>query len=912
MKISKNETAWVDLVKLGRLDEAFGLYIVQNPSFHLSQHISLRILTMILSYPLVAYIKMFRPSVSVSDTETDLSVEFLIFWKRPNVIGRHLFSKIIKSFLKTGKCPARPLAWYAHWLVFQGKYKQSGSIFRYLISRVPKNSRLYGEILSLTGNHFYSRDKLELSLYFHKRSDEILKDEGDQFFQMFNIGTSAKSYAELGRLEGFNKNILGSYDHLNPNEPDERYGMRVLIYSSYLNFIHGNTDLGKQYYSSAEKSFRKSGSPLDKAIYCTYKSAVLLFLKDLVGAREAISQASLFLRSYGRYKTYEQLIASLNAYLTNGISNPRITRNFLLNDNSSLRSELEAWYEKFFSGLLPILERFQNDDICNIKAPLEALTASVVTIELISPEVHLEHVNGIKFEIVDSHGDATAFRIDLFHSGKQYELVLKSHYRKWRNPEIVEAIRSILVLLQSLSRQEQLQKISSVQSQKIKESEVARRIAHDIRSPLAALNVAVSGLNPAVSNYNIIKSSTQRIEDIVNSLSRKRNSDSLKKEEKLLIKSFLDTLIASKRFEIHNSKSEIYVSYEDNAASKYVNVNETELGRTISNIINNALEAYSGDGVVEVLVHSTHSNLSIDIKDSGCGIDSALINCVFDKDFSSKKSGSGLGLYYAKQFADACNGTIHIETELGKGTTVRIELPVSMPPPWIKTNLFLGRYENVIILDDFLPNVEMMKESILRRCPYKKVMTFSNITDFIEMAGVQCLKDSSFFIIDYDFVNSDVNGIDLILEKNIQRNSVLATHHFENPDVIKKCLDNQIKIVPKIIFEQIEIEDSKPNVVIADDEKYFLKAIKSRLESFCEIHLFEEAEGMIDKVKTFNGNPYFFLDRNFKESHLRGEDLILALKELGDFKLFNISGDSSFHHKDAIKMSKSEIVEFLS
>jgi hypothetical protein len=189
-------------------------------------------------------------------------------------------------------------------------------------------------------------------------------------------------------------------------------------------------------------------------------------------------------------------------------------------------------------------------------------------------------------------------------------------------------------------------------------------------------------------------------------------------------------------------------------------------------------------------------------------------------------------------------------------------------------------------------------------------MTFSDITDFIGMADFECLRDTTFFIIDYDFVNSDVNGIDLILEKSIQGNSVLATHHFENPDVIKKCLDNQIKIVPKIIFEQIGIEDNRPRVIIADDEKYFLKALNNRLDPHCEIHLFDKPEGLINMVSGFNGSSYFFLDHTFDGSHLKGDDLIEALKGLGEVKLFNISGDSSYHHKDTLKLSKSEIVDY--
>jgi signal transduction histidine kinase len=912
MLISKQEKRWVDFVKVGRLDEAYAVYLNEEPGFKISKFLAFRSFFSLISAPIMFAIKSLRPALNLSDTEVDLSEEFLIFWKCPNLIGRLLLFKILASFLRKKSLPARALAWYGHWLVFQGRYDQSAYIFRYLLTRIPKTSRLYGEVLSLVGNHFYSRNKLDESVYFHKRSNTILLSNGDKFFQMFNLGTSAKVFADLGVLEDFNKNILENYDNLNPVEPDERYGMRVLIYASYLNFISGKNDLATQFYVTAEKSFKKSGSSLDKSIYCIYKTAILLFLSDLDGARTSIKNASKFLKSYGRYTIYEKVIKSIEDYLTVGNVNPRITKNLLFKEASTSRTDLEAWYKDFFSNILPLLEKFQDENIENIRNPLEMLTKASIEITCLKSEITIDDVKDCRFVSSDVDQDSTVFKLELFHSEKKFELTLATQYKKWRNPEIIEAIRSILVLLQNISRQGQLKTISNIQSQKIKENEVARRIAHDIRSPLAALHVAVSNLSPLIKDYKIIKSSTQRIEDITNSLTRKRACDLSDNKERILIKSFLDSLIASKRFEFQSSQCEIFLEYLNDSASKYLFVNELELSRTLSNVINNALEAYTGHGLVEIIVDSVNSNLSISVKDQGCGINQKFLNRVFDRDFSMNKEGSGLGLYYARQFIDSCDGSITLSSDVEVGTCVTLELPVSLPPSWIKTTLFLDLYKNVVIVDDFPQNVEAMAKRITESCPHKTIVTFSNTADFLEAASYPGFIESSFFIMDYDFVNSNLNGIDLILEKKLEGRSVLATHNFENEKVIKKCIESNIKILPKIIFDSIQIIDQKTNVFIVDDEKYFLKALKGKLAGKYELHLFESCDRIVQKAIEVEGESFFFIDQNFEGSTIKGESLITSLKDLGKLNLYNISEDPSYFHKEAVKMSKMEIVNFLS
>lgn len=911
MKINNKADNWVELVKKGQLDRALEVYLAQNSAFHVLRFADFRRTCAALSTFLIFLIKDKKFGSDHRDDAVDLSAEFLIFWKFPNSIGRMLLTKIFKHLLIYRVVPTRAVAWYAHWLVFQGRYLSAGILFRFLANKVPKGSRLHGEILSLIGNYYYSREKLDLSLAYHRKSNDILKSSGDKFFQMFNLGTSAKTYADLGNLPSFNKELLSNYDHLDPSEPDERYGMRVLIYGAYLNFIAGNIDLGKQFYLTGEKSYQISGSSLDKGIYCIYKSAIMIFYRDLIGARESIQLALEHLQDYGQYVSYEKLARSIKEHLSNGGEAPQIIQNLLLKEDHLVKSDLESWYFSFFSKILPVIENFLESEIEDIVPVLEEATNSKIHINMCKQDVKTEDINQAKFEILDRQEGGTLFLLDLFHRDNVFQLTLKTNFKQWRNPLIVEALRSTLILLQNISKQGQLKRITFQQAQKIKENEVARRIAHDIKSPLASLQVAFSNLSYEAPDAEVIKFSMQRLEDITNSLTRKCDFEVTDKKNKILIKSFMDTLVSSKRFEYVAKGIVIQLQYENDSAGKYIYVNDLELGRTISNIINNAAEAYEKEGIISIKVHSTNSKLFIDISDYGCGIEPKNLERIFEKDYTSKENGSGLGLFYGKQYVEAEGGTLNVQSELNIGTTMSLMCPQVAPPAWIRNILFLHSFNRIVLIDDFKPNLELMKGKLLRHCSDKEIFTFTDLDEVSTFIKNDDTK-KTFYFFDYDFVNSTSNGLNCIIDNKITSRSVLATHQHENDDLVSRCLKEGVRIIPKVIFNDIRIVNKAANIFIADDEKYFLKAMRMKLDDSFNVYTFEKSEDLLAfPIHEIEGESFFFIDQNFKGSELKGSDVIASLISSSDLNIYNISEDSTYHQRDTIKLRKSEVLDLL-
>jgi len=105
------------------------------------------------------------------------------------------------------------------------------------------------------------------------------------------------------------------------------------------------------------------------------------------------------------------------------------------------------------------------------------------------------------------------------------------------------------------------------------------------------------------------------------------------------------------------------------------------LSEVFVNIIGNSIK-YSPDGTRVTLKADLQGNyLVVSIKDDGIGISQEDLPHIFDGFYRGKSgqamTGHGIGLAVARQIVDAHDGSISVESELGKGTTFLISLPIS-------------------------------------------------------------------------------------------------------------------------------------------------------------------------------------------------------------------------------------------
>ncbi len=107
----------------------------------------------------------------------------------------------------------------------------------------------------------------------------------------------------------------------------------------------------------------------------------------------------------------------------------------------------------------------------------------------------------------------------------------------------------------------------------------------------------------------------------------------------------------------------------------YLEVDGSAMERALINLVSNAIEASGRGQTVTVGTVTGKATLTITITDQGSGMDRDTLENIFVPFYTRKKEGSGLGMPIAKKVVEAHKGILHIDSKLGAGTEVRIELP---------------------------------------------------------------------------------------------------------------------------------------------------------------------------------------------------------------------------------------------
>lgn len=132
---------------------------------------------------------------------------------------------------------------------------------------------------------------------------------------------------------------------------------------------------------------------------------------------------------------------------------------------------------------------------------------------------------------------------------------------------------------------------------------------------------------------------------------------------------------------VHNElkyKAEVQQSYEDIPEIRCL---PGQLNQVFMNLLVNASHAIDTNGMVRVSARQKGENILVEISDTGCGIPSDVIGRIFEPFFTTKPvgKGTGLGLSISYGIVKKHGGRIEVESEVGRGTTFRVVLPVTAP-----------------------------------------------------------------------------------------------------------------------------------------------------------------------------------------------------------------------------------------
>lgn len=215
--------------------------------------------------------------------------------------------------------------------------------------------------------------------------------------------------------------------------------------------------------------------------------------------------------------------------------------------------------------------------------------------------------------------------------------------------------------------------------------EQAERLAHDIISPLNALNSVIEDLGEIDSRAKkTLSLAVSHIEDITRNL-HKKSRDSRTKNCYTKLGTLIRDVISEKRVEYkHKNRIEFEIrkggTSEDVLPIEY----SVELKRILSNLVNNSVEAIPDSGQVTIDYKANNSEMWLTVEDNGRGIPSENLPKLMKKGATFKKGGSGIGLYYARQVIESWGGSISITSHEGKGTQIKIVIPSTVAKYSIK------------------------------------------------------------------------------------------------------------------------------------------------------------------------------------------------------------------------------------
>ena len=217
---------------------------------------------------------------------------------------------------------------------------------------------------------------------------------------------------------------------------------------------------------------------------------------------------------------------------------------------------------------------------------------------------------------------------------------------------------------------------------------LAGGLAHEIKNPLSTLNINLQLLQEELESMTgenskrvyrktqVLQKEVQRLEQILNDFLRFARGQKLELKDHD-INEILDEVADFVTPEIKQKKILILKSYDADLPQCHLDSNLIK--QAILNIIINAEQAMENGGELMIRTSKDKKYIQIDITDTGPGIPKDIIDKIFQVYFSTKKTGTGLGLPTAKRIIEDHRGTISVQSEEGKGTNFSIKLPTNLP-----------------------------------------------------------------------------------------------------------------------------------------------------------------------------------------------------------------------------------------
>ena len=214
--------------------------------------------------------------------------------------------------------------------------------------------------------------------------------------------------------------------------------------------------------------------------------------------------------------------------------------------------------------------------------------------------------------------------------------------------------------------------------------EMARQVAHEIKNPLTPMKLSIQYLQKAINNNqdnvkeltsnvaNTLIEQIDHLSKIAADFSRFANIGN-KNVEVLDLHQVLSSLVG-----LYGADPKVKLQWDKVRPALKIKADKTHMNRLFTNLLSNAVDACTQEEkcFISIKEEIKDGHVLIQVKDNGEGIPEETRSKIFVPNFTTKTSGTGLGLAMCKSIVEQAGGDIWFQTETDKGTTFFVQLPL--------------------------------------------------------------------------------------------------------------------------------------------------------------------------------------------------------------------------------------------
>jgi len=409
--------------------------------------------------------------------------------------------------------------------------------------------------------------------------------------------------------------------------------------------------------------------------------------------------------------------SSIDIRIENDIQQKEVI-SFNLSDESlimdSIEREAERRMESKFNKLNSLMNKltFQIND--RNKSLLERIPPkvldSIIYKEFIARSIPADYIYGIKqiskknYEYASSNADTNQllksnYSVSLFPNDilKKNEQLTISFPRKYEFlfyslwPLLISAVVFSIIMvigfiyvMRTVLTQKKLAEIKS---------DFINNMTHEFKTPIATISIANESLkNPKVYSSpekldyytSVIRDENKRMlrqVEVMLQMAQLEKGELKLKHELLKMEEVVEEAINSSLLSVENKNGKIELKVTEEMAP--ITGDRNHLINVISNLIDNAIKYSNEAPQIVVSIKNNLDNITIAVKDNGIGMTKEVQKRIFDTFYRATTGnlhdvkGFGLGLSYVRAIVEQHQGTISVESEINKGSTFTIQLPIN-------------------------------------------------------------------------------------------------------------------------------------------------------------------------------------------------------------------------------------------